>query len=851
VLTKENVTAERERAPHARRDLVIVGLLGLAVRVTYLLGWKHPITIGGDAYWYHYGANLLATGHGFIDAYRYHRGIVAQTADHPPLTILYLAAASVLGAKSFFWHQLEMCALGAGTVVVIAITARQLAGRTAGLIAGVVAAVYPYLWLNDPEVMSETVVQFTTAIAVLAAYAWWAKPTMKRAVLLGVTVALCALARAEAVLYIPLLAAPLILLDRRHPWRERLRQVIVASVVACAVLAPWVTFNMLRFQQPVTISTGLDPTLAVSNCNRVYYGSILGYWSQPCILADPVPTHGDVSTQEKFYREIAIKYIEAHESRLPVVVAARLGRTWGLFRPIQQIHLDRIEGKELYFGAVGLGMYYLLAIGTIAGLWIMRRRRMPLSPILATIATVTFATAITFGQTRYRAAAEPVLILAAAIAASALWDHLRNQHGERGTASAEPVAATPVPIANEPATIGSEMRALPGKRTATFPCFDGLRAIAAVSVIFVHTSFPSGLTTRHPLIGDFTARLEIGVAVFFVISGFLLYRPFAAAHLSGRPGPAIRPYLKRRILRIVPAYWVALAISAYVLHTTGRPLDNLAAIIVYFGFLQIYFSHYILGGISAAWTLCVEMTFYAFLPIYGAILAAARRRPLQTQVVGLVSLFAISLAWKIAIYAHPTTQQTGAGTWLPAELDLFALGMALAVANVWWAQHESEPEWLSRPWFPAACWGGALASFILVSSIGLPRVPLYTEHLGSALAKQWLYGAFGVLLVLPAVFGPQDRGWVRALLRSRPFVAVGMVSYGIYLWHEPWILKVIQWSHRPLFDQSFWWMTGIVAVLTAACAAASWWLVEQPFQRLGRPQRPAAVAREPAPSFSG
>ena len=483
---------------------MILGALGLAVRLTYLLVWKHPFAVGGDAYWYHYGANLLATGHGFIDAYRYHNHVIAQTADHPPLTILFLAAASVLQAKSFFWHQLEMCALGAGTVVVIAATARQVAGRAAGIIAGVAAAVYPYLWLNDAEVMSETVVQFTTAVAVLAAYQWWKKPSAKRAGFLGLTLGLCALARAEAVLFVPLLAAPLILLDRRHEWRERLRQVVIAAVVAGAVLTPWVTFNLIRFEQPVTISTGFDPTVAVSNCNATYYGSIIGYWSQPCILAYPAPTHGDVSTQEAYYRKLAFKYIDAHRSRLPVVVAARIGRTWGLFRPDQQIHLDQIEGKELYFGAAGLAMYYVLAIGTIAGLWLMRRRRMPLSPILATAATVTFATAITFGQTRYRAAAEPVLILAAAIAAAALWDQLRHRYGEHRAARAEPVATSSAPPAAEPATIGAVTRATPVKRTGKFPCFDGLRAIAAVSVIFVHTSFPSGLTTRHPLIGNFT-----------------------------------------------------------------------------------------------------------------------------------------------------------------------------------------------------------------------------------------------------------------------------------------------------------------------------------------------------------
>ncbi|GAC1542369.1 MAG: hypothetical protein NVS3B12_30330 [Acidimicrobiales bacterium] len=107
----------------------LIALLALTVRIAYLLIFKHPVRVGGDAYFYHYGANLLVDGRGFIDAYRLHNGVVAQTADHPPGTIIVLAAASLLGMRSFFWHQLEMCVLGTATVVVIAMIARRPARR--------------------------------------------------------------------------------------------------------------------------------------------------------------------------------------------------------------------------------------------------------------------------------------------------------------------------------------------------------------------------------------------------------------------------------------------------------------------------------------------------------------------------------------------------------------------------------------------------------------------------------------------------------------------------------------------------------------------------------------------------
>jgi peptidoglycan/LPS O-acetylase OafA/YrhL len=851
-------TGEADTAA-ARRwqlQLLAVGLVALAVRLGYLLVFKHPDFVGGDAYWYHHGANLLVDGKGFIDPYRLKNGVVAQTADHPPGTILVLAAASLFGMRSFFWHQLEMCVLGSATVVVVAIIARQLAGKTAGLIAGLVAAVYPNLWFNDSMVMSETVVQFTTVVAVLAAYRWWAEPTRRRAVVLGVAVAACALARAEAVLFVPLLVAPLILLDRRHDWRERLRQLVLAGLATGLVIAPWVGYNLTRFNEVVTISTGLDPTVAVSNCDTVYYGPLTGYWWRPCILAMPVPTKGDVPAQEATYRHEALTYVRAHKTRVPTVVAARVLRTFGLFHPVQQIKLDEIETRELLFSEIGLGMYYALLVGTALGLWAMRRRKIPTSPVVATIATVAFATAITFGQTRYRASAEPILVIAAAVAAVELFRlarTLRRPVDLDAAGGRSGVVGELVEVA--PSLAGT----LPAKHRE-FPCFDGLRAIAALSVIVVHTSFPTGFSTRQHFWGAYTARMEIGVAVFFLISGFLLYRPFAAAHLEERPGPAVRPYLKRRLLRIVPAYWLALLFAAYVLHTVSPRIHSVKAVVIYFGFMQIYFSHYVLHGISAAWTLCVEMSFYLFLPLYAAGLAALTRRgrdKIRTELIGLGVLVVASELWKVAVFAHKSGQQTGAGTWLPAQLDLFALGMLFAVASVWWSGHRREPEFLGQGWVPRASWLAALVCFWAVSTrIGLPRVPVYQASLGQALGRQFLYAGFAFFLLVPAVFGPQDRGVIRRLLSSRPAVALGVISYGIYLWHETWMLKILAWLHRPLFRTSFLKLTLGVTVLALVSAMLSYVVVEQPFQRLGRRRRPAppidgAQPTEPATARVG
>jgi peptidoglycan/LPS O-acetylase OafA/YrhL len=360
-----------------------------------------------------------------------------------------------------------------------------------------------------------------------------------------------------------------------------------------------------------------------------------------------------------------------------------------------------------------------------------------------------------------------------------------------------------------------------------------------LSVLLVHTSFPSGFTARSHFWGPYTARLEIGVSVFFLISGFLLYRPFVAAHLGERPGPAVQPYLKRRFLRIVPAYWVAMFFAAFVLHTVNRPVHGWG-IPIYFGFLQIYFRNYALHGISAAWTLCVEMSFYLFLPLYAwGVARWARRRPAQTrlrcELLALIGLVVVSIVWKAIVFAHPSGQQTGAATWLPAQLDQFAVGMALAVASVWWSEHRTEPAVLRRRWVPAVCWLLALCAFWAVSTqAGLPLLPIWTATLGQIMVRQSLYVAFALFLLIPAVFGPQGQSPVRRLLRSRPMVGIGLVSYGIYLWHETFITEVLRWMHRPLFTTSFLTLTLAAGALALAAAVASYLLVEQPFQRLGR-----------------
>lgn len=412
--------------------------------------------------------------------------------------------------------------------------------------------------------------------------------------------------------------------------------------------------------------------------------------------------------------------------------------------------------------------------------------------------------------------------------------------------------------ASRPPQAGPDAAPARPPRTDHFAGFDGLRAIAALTVVGVHTAFASGFTDQHPALGRYTSRLEIGVSVFFVISGFLLYRPFAVDHFGGKAAPPLRTFWSRRVKRIVPAYWVAFLIVSYVLHddTVRGSWD---APLIYLGFAQIYFPHYIISGIDQAWSLCTEMSFYLLLPLYAALLGRGRPAPhrqLRAEAVGLAALIGISFAYRIPVLlAAPTgpAAQSSHGhlaqampSWLPGYLDQFALGMLLAVLSAYWMAEGRRPAALWHPVTPWISWALAVVAFVAVSNIGLSLQPLVAASTGSSLLRQTLYGAFGFFLVLPAVFGPQDRGSLRRFLTWRPMALIGVVSYGVYLWHEAFMYTFLSWFGPGLFHYPWGAMLILVTILAIGAATLSYRLVERPILRYhrstavrSRPVRPA------------
>jgi 4-amino-4-deoxy-L-arabinose transferase-like glycosyltransferase len=413
--------------------LLLFVALALAVRWVAVAVHYNDLPLGlDDNNAYHLQAILLADEGGFYEPFVYQDSVEAggppvyqQSAGHPPGYIAYLAAFALVGLDSPLSNRLASGLAGAAAVGLIGIAARmvgrwaglaQTGADRAGLIAAFLAAVYPYLWVNDALILSESLYAGLIALVILAAYRFWRSPTWGRAALLGASVGVAALTRSEGFLLLPGLILPLAAVLRDQTWQRRLALAAGSGAVALALMAPWMIFNVLRFDEPAPpyLATGSGRVLAYGNCDLTYSGRFLGYWNTAC-----APTEfaaGDESVIDRAHREQATDYMQDHLGRLPVVVAARVGRIWQVYRTDQGVEFDRFfERRGELPSRVGLGLYYAMIPVGIAGVILLRRARVTLVPLVAPFLLVTFTAATTFGVTRYRVPAEVALVILAGL----------------------------------------------------------------------------------------------------------------------------------------------------------------------------------------------------------------------------------------------------------------------------------------------------------------------------------------------------------------------------------------------------------------------------------------------------
>jgi peptidoglycan/LPS O-acetylase OafA/YrhL len=377
-----------------------------------------------------------------------------------------------------------------------------------------------------------------------------------------------------------------------------------------------------------------------------------------------------------------------------------------------------------------------------------------------------------------------------------------------------------------------------GKK-ARFELVHAMRGVAALSVLLYHALYKAYLAQRpdNPLT-PYAAHLDVGVSIFFLISGFVLYRPMVAARLAGEPPLDTEEYGRRRLRRIVPAYWVALVVAGLAgASYLGYPkIFSAQGIPAYFGFLQIYSPDTAGGGINVAWTLCVEITFYAFLPIWLLLLRRlVPRGGVRSEFVALAMLFAASIAWQLVAVRSTDVNMFGlsAARWiepLPNFLDEFAVGMALAVASVAVERRR-----------PARAWRWLLlAALAYIAMSMLVDVKALTP--GTYLLRHQLNTIVALGLLVPAIFVAPGR----RLLRLPALAFLGTVSYGIYLYHVPVMIRLGSWFGVPRSAAALALWLAVTVAVTVTLAALSWRFVERPLlggQRrtvTGRPTLPAS-----------
>ncbi len=402
------------------RVLLLITLGALVLRVGYVMLAKRTEPVLGDQIYYNAQANTLARGDGFTD---FRDG--SEQAEHPPLTALMLTPTSWVmeqfdpGGSHLLAQRLTMTVFGAGVVLLIGLIGRAVAGERAGLVAAGIAAVYPNLWINDGLVMSETLATLAVALAILLAYRFIRQPRAATAAWLGAACGLAMLARAELGLLLPCMVLPVALFLRTCSFKRQLGLLLLAGVASLVVVSPWLVANLTRFDKPVLFSTNDGLTICGANLHRTYYGEGTGLWALDC-AGFPVPK-GDRSVVSNALRSDGLRFIRDHLGRLPVVVAVRVARVWSLYAPGLMANYNVNEGRDVAASWAGFFAFWILVPFAVAGGIRLRRRRVPITPLVAQFVIVTITAAAIYGITRFRTPAEVSLVVLAAVAVDGWW----------------------------------------------------------------------------------------------------------------------------------------------------------------------------------------------------------------------------------------------------------------------------------------------------------------------------------------------------------------------------------------------------------------------------------------------
>jgi len=367
-------------------------------------------------------------------------------------------------------------------------------------------------------------------------------------------------------------------------------------------------------------------------------------------------------------------------------------------------------------------------------------------------------------------------------------------------------------------------------RDRTFPALNAVRAAGALMVVLTHAAFNTG-RINSGWVGAMLARFDFGVTLFFVLSGFLLSRPWFLAAALGQPEPSARHYLWKRALRILPLYWLVV-VAAFLVDPQNKDAtweDWVSQLT----FTQLYRHDLLASSLTQMWSLCSEVAFYLVLPLLCVALLGRRPTslPLNRVLVGAGALAVGGVVWQTIVAQIPGFHAHYA-QWLPGYLPWFMVGLGFAAVSAELAVRPRDHVLERLGHDLTGCWILAAAVFaVACTPLAGPRL-LLTPEGWQAGTKVVLYAVAGAFFVLPLVFGPEREGWVRKQLTGPVPFWLGEISYGIFAIHMLVLNLVFRALDLDVFTGRFLTVALLTLAGTLVLATISFYLFERRVMRL-------------------
>ncbi|MBY4127281.1 acyltransferase [Rhodococcus fascians] len=356
------------------------------------------------------------------------------------------------------------------------------------------------------------------------------------------------------------------------------------------------------------------------------------------------------------------------------------------------------------------------------------------------------------------------------------------------------------------------------------PALEGMRALAAIGIVVTHVAFQTG-AANSPLMGRIWGRFDLTVAIFFALSGFLLWRPHAAqAYGLARSKPTLR-YFWSRAVRILPAYWVVVVLVLLFLPNADGDYR------VWFANLsltQVFVPLTLTEGMTQMWSLSVEVAFYLLLPVFAWLMVRLRGASARYRISVLIGASALTLSWGFLPIATPDAIDHD--NWLPGYFPWFAAGMVLAEVSV------GPPTWVHR-WARRRWVMPSIAATAFVLSVtplagpqGLVRPAAWQFEI-----KILLGAILAIAMLAPLVLAEDGRR--HRFLEHPVMLTLGRWSYGLFIWHLAVLAVVFPVFGIIPFSGGMWFVLPVTLALSIPVAAASYALVEEPARRRFAPKR--------------